>query len=106
MKVENCFSPKPSEIVSVFHTERIYRDSIFIVKNNRCLAVLKLRGECSSDCRMRYRPLEDGKVTISRAAGTLTFPAEFTVVAAAWRFFVCRCAAQVLGTISFRLAGR
>jgi magnesium chelatase family protein len=31
---------------------------------------------------MRYRPFEDGKVTISRAAGSLTFPSEFMLVAA------------------------
>ena len=28
------------------------------------------------------QPIEDGKVTISRAAGSLTFPAEFMLVAA------------------------
>src|ERR1700686_5251501 len=31
---------------------------------------------------MRCRPFEDGKVTISRAAGSLTFPSEFMLVAA------------------------
>lgn len=35
-----------------------------------------------STLEVMRQPLEDGKVTISRAAGTMTFPAEFVLVAA------------------------
>src|ERR1700681_640821 len=35
-----------------------------------------------STLEVRRQPLEDGKVTISRAAGSLTFPSEFMLVAA------------------------
>jgi len=35
-----------------------------------------------STLEVMRQPLEDGKVTISRAAGSMTFPAEFILVAA------------------------
>jgi magnesium chelatase family protein len=35
-----------------------------------------------STLEVMRQPLEDGKVTISRAAGSLTFPSEFMLVAA------------------------
>ena len=60
------------------------------------------------------QPLEDGKVTISRAAGTLTFPAQFMLVAAMnpcpCGFYgdlkpECRCSPPVIQKYRQRISG-
>jgi magnesium chelatase family protein len=60
------------------------------------------------------QPLEDGKVTISRAAGTMTFPAQFMLVAAMnpcqCGYYgdlkrVCRCSPPVIQKYRQRISG-
>jgi len=60
-------NPTPGE-VSIAHNGVLFLDELPEFKRTT-LEVMR-------------QPLEDGKVTISRAAGTMTFPAEFVLVAA------------------------
>ncbi len=60
-------NPTPGE-VSVAHNGVLFLDELPEFKR--------------STLEVMRQPLEDGKVTISRAAGTMTFPAEFVLVAA------------------------
>lgn len=67
-----------------------------------------------STLEVMRQPLEDGKVTISRAAGTVTFPARFLLVAAmnpcACGFYgdprrECRCAPPLIQRYRHRISG-
>jgi predicted ATPase with chaperone activity len=49
----------------------IQHSTAVIFKSNRCLVLETMR-----------QPLEEGRVTISLAAGTMTFPSQFMLVAA------------------------
>ncbi len=67
-----------------------------------------------STLEVMRQPLEDGKVTISRAAGTMTFPADFMLVAAmnpcACGYFgdpkrECRCSPSQIAKYRQRISG-
>jgi magnesium chelatase family protein len=60
-------TPSPGEI-SIAHNGVLFLDELPEFKR--------------STLEVMRQPLEDGKVTVSRAAGTMTFPAEFILVAA------------------------
>ena len=92
-------NPSPGEI-SIAHHGVLFLDELPEFKRTT-LEVLR-------------QPLEDGRVTISRAAGTLTFPAEFMLVAAMnpcpCGFFgdakrKCRCAPQQVERYRERISG-
>jgi len=65
-------TPNPGEI-SVAHNGVLFLDELPEFKR--------------STLEVMRQPLEDGRVTVTRAAGTMTFPAEFILVAALnpWR---------------------
>ncbi len=67
-----------------------------------------------SSLEMLRQPLEDRKVTLARAAGTVTFPANFTLVAAmnpcpcgylGDPAHECRCSAHAIGRYQKRISG-
>jgi magnesium chelatase family protein len=60
-------NPSPGE-VSIAHNGVLFLDELPEFKR--------------STLEVMRQPIEDGKVTISRAAGTMTFPAEFVLIAA------------------------
>ena len=62
--------------------------------NNGVLFLDELPEFKRSALEVMRQPLEDGKVTISRAAGSLTFPSEFMLVAA----MITRARADILAT--------
>ena len=92
-------SPSPGEI-SIAHHGVLFLDELPEFKRTT-LEVLR-------------QPLEDGRVTVTRAAGTVTFPAEFMLVAAMnpcpCGFFgdpkrKCRCAPQQVERYRERISG-
>ncbi len=92
-------SPSPGEI-SIAHHGVLFLDELPEFKRTT-LEVLR-------------HPLEDGRVTVTRAAGTVTFPAEFMLVAAMnpcpCGFFgdpkrKCRCAPQQVERYRERISG-
>lgn len=92
-------TPTPGE-VSVAHNGVLFLDELPEFKR--------------STLEVMRQPLEDGKVTISRAAGTMTFPAEFMLVAAMnpcpCGYFgdpkrECRCGAMAVQKYRQRISG-
>ncbi len=92
-------NPSPGE-VSIAHNGVLFLDELPEFKRST-LEVLR-------------QPIEDGKVTISRAAGTMTFPSEFMLVGAMnpcpCGFFgdlkrSCRCGANAVQKYRQRISG-
>jgi len=92
-------NPSPGE-VSIAHNGVLFLDELPEFKR--------------STLEVMRQPLEDGKVTISRAAGTMTFPADFVLVAAmnpcACGYFgdpkrECRCSPAQVERYRARISG-